>query len=385
MRWMLAASLFLAVLPAFGECAGWIAFRAPVRYASSADHTVFVRDLDGDGAPEILASGNQVDELEAFSILPNRGDGTFGAELRLATGFGETLQAVGDLDGDHFPDLVASDYWSNGIRVYHAEGALRFDAGTFYATATHGGPSLIVDYDRDGVPDVASLSFGSGNPLRIHLFRGHGDGTLAPKSTFETGLANGETPAVRTIGGALEILVSDRSARLGILRWAGGTLSASTLAAGPGINIASTFGDVDGDAIPDVLDGDDSAPSPWEPIFITLANADGTFRERRQIEQPRTLTFPVELRVADVDGDGRGDLIVADYHATHVALFRGLGAETFEASTPLDAGAPVNAFDLGDVNGDGRTDVVTANADHTMSVLVNGGPCRAARQRAVAH
>ncbi|HEV7488651.1 MAG TPA: hypothetical protein VGQ65_23505 [Thermoanaerobaculia bacterium] len=30
-----------------------------------------MRDLDGDGAPEIIASGNHVDELPTFSILPN--------------------------------------------------------------------------------------------------------------------------------------------------------------------------------------------------------------------------------------------------------------------------------------------------------------------------
>src|SRR4051812_34089477 len=81
-------------------CSGWAGVRAPVRYASSADRIVLVRDLDGDGAPEIIVSGNHVDNLPAFSILSNRGDGTFRAEQLLARGFGEELQDVGDLNHD---------------------------------------------------------------------------------------------------------------------------------------------------------------------------------------------------------------------------------------------------------------------------------------------
>jgi len=61
--------LFIAA-GASAECR-WSGVQAPVRYASSADKAVLVRDLDGDGAPEIIASGNQLDELGAFSLLVN--------------------------------------------------------------------------------------------------------------------------------------------------------------------------------------------------------------------------------------------------------------------------------------------------------------------------
>src|SRR5258707_5550742 len=92
------------------QCVGWAGFQAPARYSSSADDVVLVRDLDGDGAPEILASGNQIDELGAFSLLANRGDGTFAAERLVASSFGEKLEDVGDLDHDGIPDLLVSNY-----------------------------------------------------------------------------------------------------------------------------------------------------------------------------------------------------------------------------------------------------------------------------------
>src|ERR1700760_2788384 len=122
----------LAIDARAADCSGWAGVDAPRIYVSSADKIVLVRDLDGDGAPEIIVSGNHVDQLGAFSLLPNRGDGTFAAERLVASGFGEELQDVGDLNHDHVPDLLVSNYWSNGIVIYLSNGPLQFDHGTPY-------------------------------------------------------------------------------------------------------------------------------------------------------------------------------------------------------------------------------------------------------------
>jgi hypothetical protein len=370
---------------ALAECR-WAGVQPPVRYASSADKIVLVRDLDSDGAPEIIASGNHIDELAAFSLLANHRDGTFAAEGLVPSGFGEKLQDVGDLNHDGVPDLLVSNFWANGIAIYLGHTALQFDEAARYDTATHGGPSLIADYDHDGNPDVITLSFGSGNPVRMHLFRGLGNGTLGPKTTFETGLANGDWPSVRTINGALDILVSERSAHLGILHYANGALSVSRVPAGPEFDLSSTFADVNGDGVADIVDtadGDPAQDNGHESIFVTLGNADGTFRERRQLARTRKASFPVQVRVRDIDGDGRPDLVVVDTQKTNLYFYRGNGAGDFEEGVAIDAGGPVNAFDIGDVNGDGYPDLVTANNDHTVSVVINRGPCRPPRRRAV--
>jgi hypothetical protein len=386
-RWTQAILILIAsVIAAEGsaDCSGWAGFRAPERYPASADRVVLVRDLNGDGAPEIVTSGNHVDELGAFSLLPNRGDGTFEAERFLPSGFGETLQDVGDLNHDGVPDLLVSNYWANGIVVYLGKGSLRFDGGTPHETATHGGPSLIADYDHDGAPDVISFSFGSGNPVRVHLFRGLDDGTLAAKTTSDTLLANAEWPSARTINGALEILASERSGHLGLFRFTNGVVTVSTIAAGPGFDLSSAFADVNGDGVADIIDTDEN-DSAEEPIFVTLVNADGTFRERRQLPWPRKASFPAVVRVRDLDGDGRADIVVLDFETLSVYLYRGDGAGGFEDGMAIDAGSSVNAFDIADVNGDGYPDLITANNDHTVSVIMNRGLCHPPRRRAAKH
>jgi hypothetical protein len=348
-------------------------FNAPVKYPSSAIAALRVRDLDGDGFPEIVLSGNQVDELGAFSLLPNRGDGTFAAERLIASGFGEEVQDVGDLDGDGIPDLVVSNYWSNGIAIYLGKGALQFDAGTFHGTATHGGPTLIADYDRDGKADVISFSFGSGNPVRVHLFRGNGNGTLASKTTIDTQLANADAPSPRIINGALEILVNERSANVGIIRYANGMVTTSFIPMS-NLGLSSAFADLNGDGIADIVDTLDDGD-----ISVALGNADDTFREPKIVGH---VTFPTEVRVADLDGDGHADLVVSDFRSTNLYYFRGHGDGNFEQPVAIDAGGPVNAFEIADVNRDGHLDLVTANNDHTVSVILNRG---AQRRHAVPH
>src|SRR5947207_1364574 len=334
-----------------------IVFRSPVRYASAADQVLLVRDLDGDGAPEIIASGNQVDEQSAFSLFANRGDGTFAPERQVVSNFGERLEDIGDLDGDGIPDLLVSNYWANCIGTYRGRGSLQFDAEVAHGTATHGGPSRIAP------PGIVSLSFGSGNPVRVHLFDG------STKTTVDTNLANGASMSSRTINGALELLVAEHSRHLGLIHIENGTVTVSRLDAGPAIDLACTFADVNGDGVADIIDTAEDGS-----IFVTLGTV------RKQIATLPGLAFPTVVRATDLDHDSRLDLIVNDFHTSSLYLFRGDGSGGFADAVVIDAGGPVNDVAIADVNGDGLPDIITANDDHSISVLINAGA--APRRRA---
>ncbi|MGN6187102.1 MAG: FG-GAP repeat domain-containing protein [Thermoanaerobaculia bacterium] len=365
-------------------------FQPPARYAVSPVQALLVRDLNGDGEPEIITSGNQIAQFESFSLLPNRGDGTFEAERKIQTRIGERIEDAADFDGDGYADLIVANYWQNGIAVYRSLGASQFAGAIPYDTATHGGPSRAIDYDRDGLLDLVSLSFGSANNVRVHLFRGRGDGTFDAKKTFDTTVPVGATPSMRFRDGKLEILVAAHGGQLGILRLESNGVFVSALDAGPGFDLNCLFADIDGDGIEDVVDtndgGDDAATNPNEWVFVRLADNHGGFGTRVQLAHPRRMEYPTELRAGDFDGDGALDLIVGDFKSSILNLYRGHQSTEFDAPIAIDAGAPVNEIAAADVNRDGRLDLVTLNDDQTVSVLLNnGGNCAPGRRRAARH
>ena len=77
-------------------------------------------------------------------------------------------------------------------------------------------------------------------------------------------------------------------------------------------------------------------------------------------------------RVADVNGDGRADVVVIDRDGGTVSVFLGNGDGTLRAAQTSAAGTAPSSFTVGDFNGDGRLDVVTAN-QRDLSLLLGRG------------
>ena len=69
------------------------------------------------------------------------------------------------------------------------------------------------------------------------------------------------------------------------------------------------------------------------------------------------------MAVADLNGDGFPDLVVANHLGTstspagHVSVLLGNGDGTFRAAVDYDLGSLVNAVAVGDFNGDGIPDL----------------------------
>ena len=80
---------------------------------------------------------------------------------------------------------------------------------------------------------------------------------------------------------------------------------------------------------------------------------------------------PVDLAAADMNGDGRPDIVAAAGRG--IDVLRGRSRGRFASATRVVLGHRPSAIALGDLNGDGRPDVVTANTDGTVSVLLGDG------------
>jgi glucose/arabinose dehydrogenase len=87
-------------------------------------------------------------------------------------------------------------------------------------------------------------------------------------------------------------------------------------------------------------------------------------------------TAPHSVVATDVSGDGKFDLVAANALSNNVSVFKGNGDGTFQSGTTFSAGAAVKPKTAGvaDLDADGKPDIVTANQDaSTISVLKGTG------------
>jgi hypothetical protein len=142
---------------------------------------------------------------------------------------------------------------------------------------------------------------------------------------------------------------------------------AAVYVAGPGLaSVAS--GDLNGDGRSDLV-----TANYWndtDNVSVLLNRGDGSFRARRNHPTGKS---PYSVAVADVNGDGRADVVTANRDANTVSVLLGDGRGGFKAHVDYPTGRWPSDIAIGD-HGDGSADLVTANArGNTISVLLNVG------------
>jgi hypothetical protein len=92
---------------------------------------------------------------------------------------------------------------------------------------------------------------------------------------------------------------------------------------------------------------------------------------RRPASFPDDTGWPAELRVADLNGDGKPDIAVGSnaYGPTTSPIYLNRGNGPFAPLPP--SGYPYADLDIADVNGDRRPDVISAAAGSTDTYAVN--------------
>jgi hypothetical protein len=126
--------------------------------------------------------------------------------------------------------------------------------------------------------------------------------------------------------------------------------------------------DVNGDGKPDLV----VANYFSNTISVLLGNGDGTFAAAQNLA---TASGPVEVKVADFNGDGKLDIATNDKGSSQITVLYGNGDGTFQAAQNLNLGGThTDALVVADLNGDGKPDLATdLYGSGKVSVLLSNG------------
>jgi hypothetical protein len=314
---------------------------------------VTTADLNGDSKPDLVVinacGGDSSCPGGTVAVLLNNGTGAFGSATTYSTnGWLPQALAVGDVNGDGKPDIIvannctsdpgtASCSTDGNVAVLLGNGdgtfqpAVTYDSGGFLAVSV-----AIADVNGDGKPDLlvvnrnGSSMAGSGDGT-VAVLLGNGDGTFRTAVNYDAGALQSEAVAVADVNGdgKPDLVVANMCQ----------------------VGTCDLAGDLSGS------------------VSILLGMGDGTFTETANYATGAYGTNA--LAVADVNGDGTLDIAVSSVcNGTQtlscgvvgvVAVFLGNGDGTFQYSAGYEIfGVGTGSVRIEDVNGDGKADLVVS-------------------------
>lgn len=315
-----------------------VSLAAPSIYPSGQPaHEMALGDLNGDGFPDIAVANPTNDQV---TILINKGDGTFfkGTPVRLQD---PVAVAAGDFNGDGKIDLAVltpvlptktinlggASTLDDALILFTGNGDGTFTKGLAYRVIQANRKILTADFNHDGFTDLAITT-----PHSVGVIISSG-GRL--------------TPEVRHI-------ITD------------GAISYLTIA------------DFNADHIPDLI----AALPAQKGVRVLLGNGDGTFSK---VKTSLLGTPPVWLAVGDFNGDGKEDVAAVDGNFREGVFLRlGNGDGTFSrAPLVVGAGAFLESIAAGDLNGDGIDDLAVVDFTSTLRVSTGNGDATFATSKAI--
>ena len=338
-------------------------FAAATSYAAGVEPTsVAVADVNGDGHPDLVVADAGGDDVD---VLLNNGSGGFQAAASYAATGNPASVAVADVNGDGHPDLVVAAS-NGGVDVLLNNGSGGFQAATSYAAGVEPASVAVADVNGDGHPDLVVADRNGGADVLLN----NGSGGFQAATSYAAGVEPTSVAVADVNGdGHPDLVVADYSVvdssggDVDVLlnNGSGGFQAATSYAAG--VEPASVaVADVNGDGHPDLVVADRNGGAD-----VLLNNGSGGFQAA---DYGFIEGFPIAVAVADVNGDGHSDLVVTDSNG-NVDVLLNNGSGGFQAATYYAAGlAPVSVA-VTDVNGDGHPDLVVADLYGGVDVLLN--------------
>jgi hypothetical protein len=351
-------------------------------------------DFNGDGRTDLVVANTGSNNV---TLLLGNADGTFTSGGDFAVGDGPTSVAAGDFNNDGKLDLVTANSGSHDLSVLLGNGTGGFAAAT--SVPSSGARSVAVgDFNGDGKLDLGVggrtseyvppwggcgwyYCYGGGgyhmNYSRVSVLLGTGDGGFGNERLYSTG-------SYFTYGGpdesSLPIAIADFNADgkadvvaggdynlFNVLLGSGdGTLQSPQRLGIGGPTIAIADFNVDGKL--------DLASYGYNSyVQVSLGDGQGAFGNPATFEAG---TSPLSVTAADVNADGRPDLVAVSSQTSNVTVLLNQGGSALQFAPPITAATGVSSIAAlsHDFNGDGRPDLAAVDPGAgAVSILLNDG------------
>ncbi len=361
------------------DVAGFAVRKIPVGRGPSS---VQIADVNRDGRPDLVVANAGSDEVTVL-LGDGRGGFTPAPGSPYPAGHSPNDVAVADLNHDGNLDLVFANHETSYLTILLGDGRGGFSPAPSSPLTVHSRPHphgvAAADLDGDGHLDLVTDSWGE-NKVTVLFGDGKG-GFSSPGTTFDVGPhpyqrvraadlnGDGRADIVTTNldGASVTVLLS--TGRRGVAPASGSPFPAG------GKPFGLAIGDVNGDGRPDLVVGNwggHPEDSSFDAVNVLLGDGKGGFSPLPG-SPLKAGHAPARVAVGDLNGDGIGDIAVANYVGDDVTIFFG-GKRGLRRGPTLKAGHRPEGIAIGDLNGDGRGDIVTADsADGAITLFLSTG------------
>ncbi|MBV9960186.1 MAG: VCBS repeat-containing protein [Acidobacteria bacterium] len=344
---------------------------------------IAVGDFNRDGKLD-AATANK--NISTVSIILGNGTGGFGAATSYAVGNGPTAITAADFNLDGKLDLATANDSGSSYSVLLGDGAGHFSVTTSPLAGTVRAWQIIAaDMTNDGSPDLVFRTIDDDATFHVgalFLYQGMGNGSFVFRSAvvpLQSG-SNGTSLAVADFDedGWLDIVTNCSNCMGGIVRVLHNNRNTSfsvgsNIITGTSITAAVT-GDFNNDGKFDI------ATANWSVNSVSILLGDGTGGFASPTSYPIAGNGPTALTTGDLNSDGKADLAVATslpgLNNGTVSVLLGDGAGAFASAQNTDFVRAPTSVTNADLNGDGRLDLLTGDlgpgfGGGTVTALLN--------------